>query len=116
MVEDYKVKVTYKNKSLENISQRILPLTDYCKEQKQNLMHIIADVENAFYLLQEYKSKNEWNDATMAAFQKIRHKILDAANNIERMPLNLYYKDSNINAIDAADYAANIINAHTKEK
>ena len=75
MVEDYTVKITYKNKSLETISQREVPLVDYCKEQRQNLMHIIADVESAFYLLQPNRNKDEWSAETMEAFQKIGTKF-----------------------------------------
>ena len=116
MVEDYTVKITYKNKSLETISQREVSLVDYCKEQRQNLMHIIADVESAFYLLQPNKNKDEWSAETMEAFQKIRHKVLDSANNVERLPKNIYYKNCNISAIDATEYVGAIINAATKEK
>lgn len=116
MVEDYKVKITYRNRSLENVSQRVIPLTDYCKEQKQMLMRIIADVENAFYALQNYKSKSEWPEEAINAFQKIRHKILDSANNVERMPQNIFYKDTNITAVDGSRYLADIINAASQEQ
>lgn len=116
MVEDYTVKITYRNRALESVSQRILPLNDYCREQRQNLMHIIADVETAFYALLDNKSKEDWTPETMEAFQKIRHRILDAANNIERLPRNLYCKDIPVSSMNGSDYIASVIDRYAKEQ
>lgn len=114
MLNDYTVNIVYKNRSLENVSQRSYPLVDYCQEQKLNLMHIITDVENAFYSMQGNQSKNEWSPEAMELFQHIRHKLLDSANSIERLPKNLCCKGMNIGAMNSADYIADVVNQLTK--
>lgn len=113
MLNDYTVNIVYKNRTLEPVSQKAYALTDYCQEQKLHLMHTIADVENAFYTMQGNKSKDDWDAETMASFQHIRHKLLDAANSIERLPKNLHYKGQNVNAVNSAQYVADIINQAT---
>lgn len=114
MLNDYTVNITYKNRSLEDVSQRSYPLSDYCQEQKINLLHTITDVENAFYTLQGNQSKNEWSQDAMELFQRIRHKLLDCANNVERLPKNLCHKGTNIGAMNSADYIADVVNQLTK--
>jgi hypothetical protein len=114
MLNDYTVDVIYKNRSLESVSKRTYPLIDYCQEQKLNLMHIITDVENAFYDLQDNKSKDEWNPDAIETFQRIRHRLLDVANGIERLPKNLNHKGVNVCSVNGTDYIASIVNQYTK--
>lgn len=114
MLNDYTVNIVYKNRSLESVSQKSYPLSDYCQEQKLNLMHVITDVENAFYTLQEDRSKDEWTPEAVETFQRIRHKLLDAANSIVRLPQNLQFKGVNIGAVDGSEYIANLVNQYTK--
>lgn len=114
MLNDYTVNVTYKNRSLESVNQKNYSLVDYCQEQKLNLMHVITDVENAFYLMQGDRSKDEWDQEALETFQRIRHKLLDAANSIVRMPQNLQCKGVSISAIDGSEYIASIVNEYTK--
>jgi hypothetical protein len=113
MLNDYTVNIVYKNRSLENVSQKSYPLSDYCQEQKLNLMHVITDVENAFYSLQGDKSKDDWTPEAIETFQRIRHKLLDTANSIVRLPQNLYCKGVSIGAMDGSEYIANLVNRYT---
>ena len=114
MLNDYTVNIVYKNRSLENVSQKNYSLVDYCQEQKLNLMHVITDVENAFYALQGDKSKDEWPIEAMQTFQMIRHKLLDSANSIVRLPQNLQHKGVSVNMIDGTEYIAGIVNKYAK--
>lgn len=114
MLSDYTVNITYKNRSLESVSQKSYPISDYCQEQKLNLMHVITDVENAFYAMQGDKSKDEWSPEAVELFQRIRHKLLDAANSIVRLPQNLHHKGVSISAVNGADYIAGIVNQYAK--
>lgn len=114
MLSDYTVNIVYKNRSLESVSQKSYPLADYCQEQKLNLMHIITDVENAFYNMQNNQSKDDWTPDAMETFQHIRHKLLDAANSIERLPKNLHHKGINIGTMNGTDYIAGIVNQYAK--
>lgn len=113
MLNDYTVNIVYKNRSLESVNQKNYPFTDYCQEQKLNLMHVITDVENAFYAMQGDKSKDEWSAEAVETFQRIRHKLLDAANSIVRLPQNLQCKGVGIGMIDGAEYIAGLVNQCT---
>lgn len=116
MLNDYTVNIVYKNRSLENVDQKSYSLSDYCQGQKLNLMHVIADVENAFYILQDGKSKDEWSSEAIDLFQRIRHKLLDSANSVERLPRNLCLKGVNVSAMDSADFIADVVNRLTKQR
>lgn len=115
MLKDYTVNIVYKNRALENVNQKNYSLVDYCQEQKLNLMHVITDIENAFYTMQAEKSKDEWSPETTEAFMRIRHKLLDAANSIVRLPQNLQYKGVSINMINGSEYIAELVNHSTAQ-
>ena len=114
MLSDYTVNITYKNRSLESVGQTVYSFSDYCQEQKLNLMHVITDVENAFYSLQCDKNKDEWDTEVLETFQRIRHKLLDSANNIVRLPQNLRCNGVSVSATNCADYIADVVNQYTK--
>lgn len=115
MLSDYTVNIIYKNRALEPVKQKSYSLQDYCQEQKIKLMHTIMDVENAFYRLQNEKCKDDWDVDTMNEFQHIRHKLLDAANGIERLPKQLCYKGQNVGSVSSGEFIADIINKATGE-
>lgn len=90
-MDDLTVKVVYLNRNLEQVNEKTYSLKDYVKSTKLELMRIIMDVEDLVYQLLG-ESKDNWTKETLDAFNKIRHKILDQANAIERLPQNLLYK------------------------
>ena len=115
-MSDFSVKISYKNKNLENVSNRTYDFLQYTEMIKLELMRIIMDVEDAFYMLQDAKSKEEWDDATMAQFQKIRHKLLDQANAVERLPHNLYFNGVRCFDTSISKMLADIINNASKKE
>lgn len=116
MSSDFSVVVDYKNKNMDTISTHEYTMNEYVQMLSIELKRIIADVENSFYDLQNGKDKNDWDDNTIAAFNKIRHKLLDQANAIERFPINLRYKGVPCGSIKASEYLTAIINYITKNK
>lgn len=66
-----------------------------------DLLRLITDVEDMAYKFNRGKSKTEWTDESWVAFCCIKHKLLDKAGEIERLPQNLveYPKDEK-SAID----------------
>lgn len=74
-------------------------------------MRVIMDVEDVIYYLQDGKSKDDWDDGAMSRFQCIRHKLLDQANAIERLPQNLYYKDVTCMSVNLSEEIAKVLNA-----
>jgi hypothetical protein len=82
---------------------------------KRELMRVIMEVEDTIYHLQGSRSKDEWDYETMEHFQKIRHKLLDQANAIERLPQTLHYKGVSCASVNLGEYLANIIDAANAE-
>ena len=93
-MNDFTVKVSYRGSSNGRSDQWTYSLQDYTDMVKRDLLRVIMDVEDIIYSVSG-APKDEWDAETMAKFQKIRHKLLDHANAIERLPQNLYYKNRN---------------------
>lgn len=91
-MSDFKVKIEYKNKDLETVVEKEYSFTDYTEMIGLELKRILMDVEDSFYYFSGNKQKNEWSDELTERFNKIRHKLLDQANAIKRLPGNLTYK------------------------
>jgi hypothetical protein len=118
MVEDYTVEIRRRNADLNIVRQEKVPLTVFCDEQRRRLTYLIAEVENTLCDILG-KPRGEWDELTTDAFADVRRRLLDAANNIARLPENLCCNGANINTISATEYIANMIakdaENHTKE-
>lgn len=93
MQEDLRVKVTYRNEKMEPVITKEYTLDCYTSSMKYELMRIITDVEDALYIAQDNKQKEDWDENVLKAFVRIRHKLLDEANAIERLPQGLQRKE-----------------------
>ena len=105
-MSDFKVKIEYKNKDLETVVEKEYNFIDYTEMLNLELKRILMDIEDAFYYLSGNKQKQDWSPELTERFQKIRHKLLDQANAIKRLPENLSYKDIKANTISFAEYLA----------
>ena len=108
-MDDFSVKVVYRNRDLDQAREWTYSLGQYTEMMKRELMRIIMDVEDVIYHLQDSRSKDEWDAETMEKFQKIRHKLLDQANAIERLPQNLYYQGISCQSRQASEVLASIV-------
>lgn len=116
MINDYTVNVVYKNRNMEQVFKKNYQLADYCQEQKINILKVISDVENSFYRSQDGFSKESWPQPVIDEFQRIRHKLLDIANSIERLPQNLCFKGQNIGSIDSSVFIGELINTYLPQE
>lgn len=91
-MSDFKVNIEYKNKHLQTVNEREYDFNEYTEMLQLELMRILMDVEDAFYQLQGNVQKENWSPLANDLFQKIRHKLLDQANAIKRLPNTLNYK------------------------
>lgn len=57
---------------------------------RADLLRLITDVEDLVYQANGNKPKDEWTDESWAAFCRIKHKLLDKAGDIGRLPDNLF--------------------------
>ena len=83
------VQVVYRNKDLDPVYSKTYTLQEYTDMLKTDLMRLITDVENLCYAVNDNKAKEEWNEDTFQAFLKIKHKLLDKAGEIKRIPENI---------------------------
>lgn len=83
-----------------------------------DLLRLISDVEDMAYKLNHGKPKSEWTDESWSAFCCIKHKLLDKAGEIERLPQNLV-ECNNAVAVEDDDeqnlskFVARVFNKHT---
>lgn len=110
-MNDFSVRIAYHNRSMENVGEETYDFKQYSEMLKRHLMKVIVDVEDIIYYLEGGKPKEEWNVGTVERFQRIRHKLLDQANAIERLPQNLYYKGINCMSVNLSEIIAREINA-----
>lgn len=105
-MSDFKVKIEYKNKDLETVVEKEYSFIDYTEMINLELKRILMDVEDAFYYLSDNKQKSEWTPELTEKFQKIRHKLLDQANSIKRLPENLSYKGIKASTMSFSEFLA----------
>lgn len=99
-MSDFVVKIEYKNEDMETVVEKEYEFVQYTEMLHLNLMRIIGEIEDAFYYLSGYKRKEDWPPELKERFKKIRHKMLDQANDIKRLPDNLSYCGFKANQMD----------------
>lgn len=109
MKDDYTVNIVFRNKNMEPVGSKDYGLQEYCMILKDQLMRVIMDVEDVFYNIENCNRKEEWSEEHLVRFKHLRHKILDAANSIDRIPDNLCYKGKNINTMTAGEFIRMIV-------
>ena len=83
------VKVVYRNEKLEPVYEKKYTLSEYTEMLRNDLLRIIRDVEQICYEANDNADKEDWSDATWNLFCGIKHKLLDKAGDIGRLPENL---------------------------
>ena len=109
-MSDFKVKIEYKNKDLETVVEKEYGFIDYTEMLSLELKRVLMDIEDAFYYFSGNKQKNEWAPELTEKFNKIRHKILDQANSIKRLPENLSYKGVKGSTMLFSEFLAKTLN------
>lgn len=105
-MSDFRVKIEYKNKNLETVIEKEYNLADYTDMLNLELKRVLMDIEDVFYDLSGGKQKEDWEPDLVEKFNKIRHKILDQANAIKRLPENLFYKNVPANTMSFSEFIA----------
>ena len=105
-MSDFKVKIEYKNKNLETVVEKEYDLIDYTDLLSLELKRILMDIEDAFYYFSGNSQKQDWSPELNDRFQKIRHKLLDQANAIKRLPENLNFKNIKATTMPFSEYIA----------
>lgn len=82
------IRVTYQNEDMETVYDEVLSLDEYTGLLKNDLQKVISDVESLIYQLTD-KKRADWGEPVWAAFNRIRHKLLDKAGQVARIPENI---------------------------
>ena len=114
MGNDFTILIEYKNKDLQKVGERVYGFQEYVDLLNLELKKVIVDVEDAFYELENDKPKEEWSEGTANAFRKIRHKLLDQANSVQRIPQMLRYKGVPCNTRNLRDVIAEFMKENYK--
>lgn len=89
MDTNLKVQVVYRNEKLEPVYDKTYTLRDYTDMLRADLQRLVTDVEDLAYVACDNKDKSDWPDDVWASFCRIKHKQLDKAGDIGRLPDNL---------------------------
>ena len=89
MKKNLNVKITYRNSRLEPVNTQLYSLSDYTGMLRSDILKVITDIEDAFYVATGNKHRDEWPDDVWSVFARVKHKLLDKANDIGRIPDSL---------------------------
>lgn len=103
-MSDFTVKIEYKNKNLETVVEKEYDFISYTEMLNLELMRLIMEIEDAFYAFSGNKQKEDWSPDMQERFKKIRHKMLDQANAIKRLPQTLSYKGVKADQVSISDF------------
>lgn len=92
MESDFKVTIEYKNKDMETVVEKEYDFITYTQLLYASIMKIVVEIEDSFYYFAGGKQKDDWPEELADRYKKIRHKLLDQANSIKRLPQNLTYR------------------------
>ena len=88
-IQELGVRVTYKDKELRPVYTKTYSISEYTDMLRADLLRIVTDVENLCYAANNNLPKEDWDDDTFEEFNKIKHKLLDKAGDIGRLPSNI---------------------------
>ena len=103
-MSEFTVKIEYKNKNLETVVEKEYDFISYTEMLHLELMRLIMEIEDAFYVFSGNKQKEDWPPELADRFKKIRHKMLDQANAIKRLPQNLSYRGVKADQVSISDF------------
>lgn len=83
------VRVTYRDKERQPTYTKMYSLREYTEMLRADLLRVITDAEDLCYAASGNAAKEDWPDDLFTGFNKIKHKLLDKAGDIGRLPDNL---------------------------
>ena len=108
-MSDFTVRISFKNKDMETVVEKEYDFLDYTMLINLDLKKILGLIENAFIYMNGGNTKEQWSKDVLDRFNDIRHKLLDQANAVRRLPETLSYKNIPANSISFGEYLARTI-------
>ena len=75
---------------------------------RADLLRQITDVEDMVYQANGNKPKEEWSDESWSTFCRIKHKLLDKAGDIGRLPENIFEYEEKDKSL--SEFVASVLN------
>ena len=85
------VHITHRNSKLQPVADEMFTLEEYTSVLGNDILRMITDVEDIIYTVLDGNQKEDWPDEVWGKFSKLKHKLLDEAGAIRRLPENLIY-------------------------
>lgn len=99
------VRVIYRDKDLRPTYTKTYSISEYAEAMRADLQGLIGDIETLGYIANENRRKEEWGDESFAVFSRVKHKLLDKAGEIGRLPSNLIVRKTE----PMSDFVARIL-------
>jgi len=90
---DLDIRITFQNEDMETVFDEVYALPEYTSMLKTDFQRVISDVESLIYQLTG-KPRAEWDTDTWQIFSRIRHKLLDKAGEVGRIPQNILEREA----------------------
>ena len=85
------VHITHRNSKLQPVADELFTLDEYTALVGNDILRMISDVEDIIYSASGGRQRDEWSDEVWGKFSRLKHKMLDEAGAIRRLPENLIY-------------------------
>jgi len=95
-MKDLIVHVSYQNADGKIIQDREYTLKHYTEILREDLLRLISSVEDLVYKSNHNLPKEDWSDDVWNAFLGVKHKLLDKANDVGRIPESIVDKDADL--------------------
>lgn len=105
-IKEILVRIVYRDKDLQPTYTKTYTLNEYADAMRSDLQSLVGEVETLGYIANHNKPKDEWDDESYAVFSRIKHKLLDKAGEIGRLPANITLRTSE----PLSDYMARLLN------
>lgn len=83
------VHITHRNSKLQPVADEIYPLDEYMALLGNDILRMISDVEDIIYTTTGGVQRDEWTDEVWTKYSRLKHKMLDTAGAVKRLPDNL---------------------------
>lgn len=83
------VHITHRNSKLQPVADELFTLDEYSAILSNDLLRMITDVEDIIYCATNGSQKEDWTDDVWGKFSRLKHKMLDEAGALKRLPENL---------------------------
>ena len=114
MLTEYTVDVIKRTPGGKVVSERQVPIQEYCSSYKRDLVGVLNGIESI--MTETYgNNKFEWPQEKYWKFQEMRRTLLNAGNAMERLPYVTRFKGVKIDSIPSDEYMAGVWSKFAKE-